>query len=346
VTANAPGLLVAVVIGLLPPAEMLDAEADRGSLRVDEPTFDWGKVYRGEIVRHAFTLRNEGSSPLAIKELEIQCSCTRTVGDEHSGPIAPGKGVSLTIEVDTTTLTGTVKKDVDVIADTGEEVRVSLQGEVVEILRLSPTLPKVETIRGALTPLEPTKVLVSAAPGEEVTLRAVRPLDGVLSATLRPEDGTGRYELSLLPQPENKNLDTFQRETLELSADVRGKEIKLRVQVSFVLKDRIDVAPSRSVYLPRAATSDFGKPGVTVEKVLELSSLAGEKHRFRLQKATSKGGSFSAAIEAVEEGKRYRLRVTLVRGPGEGQRFLKDTIEVTTDDPLVPSISIPAVAQF
>lgn len=334
--------------------------AEAGGVRVDDAVFDWGRVYRGEVVRHTFTLSNGGESPLLVKEVKVHCSCTEIVGAAHLASIPPGKTVPLTVDIDTTTLTGTVKKDVDVIDETGAEARVSVQGEVVEILKLDPALPKVERVRGAFAPPEPTKVIVVPDARERVTLKGVRALDGVLSATLREVPGGGSYEISLLPSSENENQDSFQKETLELTAVAGGKhavaggkdavaggkEIALRVAVSFVLKDRIEVSPSRSVYVPRAATADFGTPGTTVERVLELSSLAGERHRFRVEKAESRGGGFSAGIEPVEVGRRYRLRVTLVRGPEEGERFVRDTIDVTTDDPLVPRISIPAVAQF
>jgi hypothetical protein len=80
-------------------------------------------------------------------------------------------------------------------------------------------------------------------------------------------------------------------------------------------------------------------------KTIELVSTGGGPHRFKVEKAAAKAGIFAVKVKAAEEGKRYQLEISIPKAP-EKQRYVRDVIEVHTDDPEVPDISFPAMAQF
>ena len=156
-----------------------------------------------------------------------------------------------------------------------------------------------------------------------------------------------RYEIALEAKVEDEEeADAFRTEVLDVATRVDGKLLSLHLQVPVVLKDRIEVSPSKSVYVHRKETASLRDGGAPVEKTLDVQSIGGPEHTFRIQDALSREGSFALKVETVTPGKHYRLLVTLATLPQEGKRFLKDSIELRTDDPLVPTLVIPAMAQF
>ena len=337
-----PTLLLAAALA----AAERDAGGDKPVLEVEGPIYDWGQAYQGEVVEHSFVLKNSGTGRLVVFEVKPACSCT-VAGGKEKRELAPGESTELLLRLDTSTLKGEVKKETEISTNAEGDSKVWMQGEVIELLKLEPSAPKVEVVRRCLDPQRPLTVSISPALGKEVAIRSVKALKGLLKPELREETPGKKYELKLLPSLGEKDSDAFQTESLELETSVDGKALVLRAQVSILVKERIEVRPSRSIYIHRKETEGFDKPGAPpISRDLELWSLGGEKHTFRVTGASSRSGSFRAQVEAIEVGKAYRIRLTLEGRPKAEERLLKDVIEVQTDDPEVPRITIPALAQF
>jgi len=326
-------------------------EAGKGAgescLRIEEPEFDWGKAYQGEQIEHAFFVVNQGSGPLVIEEIKTSCGCTMARESERTRTLAPGERSSITLVLDTSSLRGRVRKETELVtAPRSLESKLWMQGDVEELLKFEPQ-PKLEVVLESLVPAAPVPFQLTPSLGKEAKVLSVKPEKGLVSAELQERAPGREYVLKLLPALKKENTAAFQTEVLDFKALVSGKELALKVQVPIVLKERIDVSPSRSVYVHRKETEGLGKPGSPkITKVLEIRSLGGPGHTFKITGVTSRSQVFEGTIEKIEEGKIYRLSVTLQKTPGQGERFLKDTLEVTTDDPCVPRIVIPAMAQF
>lgn len=67
-----------------------------GKYRCDQPTFDGGEVWSGDVCKASFTITNDSETPLYIPTVKPSCGCTNVEWDKV---IAPGK-------------TGTIKADV------------------------------------------------------------------------------------------------------------------------------------------------------------------------------------------------------------------------------------------
>lgn len=322
-------------------------EAPAPLLHVDDPVFDWGKVYRGEQVEHTFTLENQGTAVLIIETVKSHCGCSVADEDEYKKRLAPGEKTTVTIRLDTTSLTGTVKKDTDVITnDAAGETKLWMRGDVVELLALDPTLPRVEVVRASLVPPEPTRITVTPNLGKTVTLRRVKARKGLLTPRLEVVERGKKYRIVLLPARDLGD-EVFQKESLECLVEVDDEELLLRLDVSVVLKDRIEVRPSKSVYIHRRDTAALREPEPEpVTKSLEITSIGGPGHRFEIKATSSRKGVFQTRVEPIEKDRSYRLIVTLEKIPEDAGRFVKDTIEVSTNDPEVPLLEIPAMAQF
>lgn len=69
--------------------------------------FNFGDIYKGEIISQIFLIKNEGSADLVIKEFAGSCGCEVTQADKL---IAPGKTGKAMIEINTATQAGELMK--------------------------------------------------------------------------------------------------------------------------------------------------------------------------------------------------------------------------------------------
>ncbi|HZN60665.1 MAG TPA: DUF1573 domain-containing protein [Planctomycetota bacterium] len=318
-------------------------------LAIRDAVFNWGKAFKGEQLEHSYTIENTGKAVLEIRELKPSCGCMSVASEPaYKQRLAPGEKTTILLHIDTRTLEpGQVKnKYTEVLTNALEgENRLSIEGEIEELFRLTPSHPALDVVRGGPPP-EPYRFTLATQGERRVSLGALTPRKGLVKATLKEAEKGHLFEVVV--EPTLKDMKTvFQSEDLEAKLEVDGKPIPFLVQVAIKLKDRIDVEPSQSVYFRRAETAKAGGEGAPkLVKTLEIVSIGGSGHTFRVTGATVQNKVFSAAVETVEPGKRYRLSVTLQKMPASGERFLKDLIEVSTDDPEVPKLKIPASAQF
>jgi hypothetical protein len=70
-------------------------------------SFDFGDIYKGEIISLDFVIKNEGTADLVIKEFVSGCGCEITNADRF---IPPGKEGKAQLEVNTSTQFGQITK--------------------------------------------------------------------------------------------------------------------------------------------------------------------------------------------------------------------------------------------
>lgn len=97
---------------------------DEGALiRIEEDRIDAGVVMRGEVVRHTFVVKNEGSGELKIRDVKAFCGCTVSKFDAS---IAPGKEGAVMLTVDTSELQGPQSKRAIVLSNDMANQKVEL----------------------------------------------------------------------------------------------------------------------------------------------------------------------------------------------------------------------------
>ena len=94
------------------------------SLEVNE-VFDAGTVVKGEVIRSVFTVKNTGEYPLVFGEVRPSCSCT--VADKPSEPVAPGASTKIVAKVNTANVSSKeVTKSVTIMTNTTPSTKVLL----------------------------------------------------------------------------------------------------------------------------------------------------------------------------------------------------------------------------
>lgn len=337
-------------LGCLPVgAQGVNEQAARPVLAIAEAEFHWGKAFRGEQLEHGFVIENQGQATLVVESLKPNCGCMTVKNQtDYKRRLEPGEKTTIVLHIDTRILEpGFVKnKHVEVITNAvADENRLQILGEIEELLKLFPPQPKLDFIKGG-PPASPYSFRLEAAGERKVKIGRLLPRQNLLTASLRELEKERVFEATVTPTL--KDLRTvFQSEDLETEVEVDGKPIPFRLQVAIRLLDRIEAKPQASVYIPRPLTAAARAPGAPkVSKTLEIVSLGGPEHKFKVVSVASMENVFAATVQTAEEGRRYTLTVTLEKFPTQGERFLKDTIEITTDDPEVPIVRIPATAQF
>jgi hypothetical protein len=332
-------------------------------LAVDDAVFDWGTAYQGEEFEHAFTLRNRGNKALTVKEIKTQCGCTVIQGiqgiqgakDElRNRTLKPGESLQVRMKVETAKFSAYTRKDADIVCE-GEvqgDLKLWMQGDVKPLFAVHPSPALMEIVRDdAAFKSARLKILLVPSVDRPLALKGVEPEKKLVKVDWKEVNEVQErkaYEIDTRPAIDLKDRVAFHTETLQLAVEVAGRKVTVPLTLDLRLRDRIDVSPSRSVWFSRAETGVLRKEGAALPaKTLEIRSLAGPEHRFRIRGVRVDGGTFRASLTTVEEGRLYRLLVELVPpANGKASGRVQAKIVVETDDPEAASIVIPGSALF
>lgn len=95
----------------------------------EETTFEFGTIDEGEVVKHVFKFKNEGTVPLLISSARSTCGCT--VPKWPREPIAPGEGGEISIRFNSDGKKNKQTKPVTINANTlPAETKLYIKGHV------------------------------------------------------------------------------------------------------------------------------------------------------------------------------------------------------------------------
>jgi hypothetical protein len=90
---------------------------------IGETSFDFGKIYEDRALTHTFMIRNTGTAPLTIHDVDPDCACTVASYDKT---IAPGGQGSITLTIKPFSVLHQFKKEAKVTLNDPERPRVNL----------------------------------------------------------------------------------------------------------------------------------------------------------------------------------------------------------------------------
>ncbi len=77
---------------------------------VDNPVYDFGRLFGASAVTHGFIISNVGDEPLSILDVRTSCGCTTTALSKSE--LAPGESVELEATVDLTNFSGHINQTI------------------------------------------------------------------------------------------------------------------------------------------------------------------------------------------------------------------------------------------
>jgi hypothetical protein len=130
------GLLAAGagLVGLRPAA----AARPEPRVSLPETSFDFGRVYEDKQLTHTFIIRNPGSAPLEIRNVDPDCACTVASYDRR---IAPGGQGAITLSIKPYSVMHQFLKHtrVEVNDPDQPELTLTLKGVVQPIIEIKPS---------------------------------------------------------------------------------------------------------------------------------------------------------------------------------------------------------------
>lgn len=100
--------------------------------KIDARAWDFGRVREGQIVKHAFSLKNESDKTLTIKDLHTSCGCTAS--EIKKKALGPGESTEILVSFDSKGYSGEVKQFIYVNTDDIDNpvIRFIIKAEVVK----------------------------------------------------------------------------------------------------------------------------------------------------------------------------------------------------------------------
>ena len=292
---------------------------------VDKPVVDVGAVKKGDSIRHDFVIRNAGDAPLEITEVKPSCGCTVAEFDKVIPPGASGK-VSVVVETDA--FGGGIAKAVTVFNNDTANPKLSLvvKANVREPVVARPGYARFVTVEGQGA--EPSVQTVSAADGGSFEVLGVQSPYPFVKATHSPDEsaeGRWRVELSL-----DRSAPAGPMADYVLVRTDHPEQPVVKIAVSGLVRPIISVAPR---------VADFGRRELAEpqSKSLEVKNLGTPD--VEVTEVTSDVAGLEAEFEAVEEGRHYRINLTLTEALPKGD--FEGRLTIKTSSPSRPVVEIP-----
>lgn len=101
-----------IVLSLLTIFSIAIAATAAPIIEVDNPDYDFGRLFGVSAVTHGFIISNVGDEPLSILDVRTSCGCTTTALSQSD--LAPGESVELEVTVDLTNFSGHINQTISV----------------------------------------------------------------------------------------------------------------------------------------------------------------------------------------------------------------------------------------
>ena len=298
---------------------------------VPEPIYDVGTVYKGEDVTHSFSIRNGGDTPLHLVEVQSSCGCTVIKYDEV---IEPGSSGRVEATLDTSNLSGPIAKSVAVLTNdsTNPKLNLVVKANVKVRVMAEPTYARFMSVYGQGE--QHTTIAVSSKEMQDFRVEEVRSPYPFLKAEyqrqpseLGNESGSSDawlIDLTLASQPPVGPLADF-----VIVRTNHPAMPELKIPVSGFVRPVLAVSPR---------IADFGKVELLRAQMtsLEVRNLSGDEIILHDVQIDLPG--VSGEIEAIEEGKVYKVSLTL--DPGMPKGDFKGTLKIRTSSPLQPVVEV------
>lgn len=286
----------------------------------DQPTWDFGTVAQGKVVRHVFALRNIGDAPLKIESARASCGCTASVVSSNEVP--PGGDAQIEVSVNTQGRRGPLEQSVVVTSNDPKQPRLTLKvvGRVEVVAGFTPSTLNLGRLLKGSRRTEVVKV-ESKDPGV-VRLTGVKTNDSRVEARIVEDQAGGpAVEVVVAAGDQEGPLTAMVTATTNLDDP---KEIVLRM--SGLVTGDIGAEP------PRVFFRDFAKDKPQ-NLDLRITALTGKPFRILAVEDSQR----AVHGEARREGAGWVVALTLLRKPEAEE----GAIRIRTDRKDQPVLEVP-----
>lgn len=290
----------------------------KGTIRIDQPTFDFGKVDEGTQVVHEYEVKNAGNAPLKIQRLVSPCGCTAATTE--SDTIQPGTATKVRVSFNTSGFRGISEKNIQVYADDQDTPMSTLRlvGTVLESYSIVPASLQFGTLPVAKAGDESRTFEVSIRDGAKFKIAGVRSVSKVVAVEpVQAGADRGTYKVTLVKGiPIGPIRD---RVVVEITDGTTTRS--LNVPVIAQLEGPLRVTPS---------VVSFGliEGKNKLERTLQVEATSDTP--LTVTGVTSSMPALSATLKPIEAGKRYAVELSL--DPAAVKKDLKASVTIETSN--------------
>jgi len=296
---------------------------------IEEMTYDFGEVWSGTKVQHAYVVRNDGDSLLKIISVKPSCGCT--VAQDYDRQILPGETGKIPITLDTSRLGTKVTKHVTVKSSdpNSETIDLTVSGAVKQRINIDPVrggsfgrIKPSETIKRTLTLTNNT--------GKPVDLSVMTPQEGAFRAELKEVEPQQAWELTLSTQPPYQ--EQYNRGNIKLKTGIEDQPV-LDIPANVYVLPVIEVTPPTDLIIPKAQPTTSKQP-------VRVTFNTDESYRVLSAQVSN------PAIEtSIDETRPNAYTVTLALPPGYLPPDAGDKLTIATSHPDHQEIAVNIVSR-
>jgi len=314
----------------LPAKEvLLDPDAPRPIIKAEQDSHDFGTVWYGPILKHAFTVKNEGQTTLEITNVRPGCGCT--IAGPYPKKIEPGESGEFPFSLQSTKLRGKFNKGITISSNDPvmPSLRLSLQGVVKRYVEVVPPSVYFGKLHG--DELAERKVTLTNNTEHPLELKLKQPLKDNFEAKLVATTPGQTYDLFVTAKPPFKE-GVFRQDVLLETNLEQQKEGK--VDVRGTVPQRLSVTPGVLNINPRGQEPKKGEPFARTVRFTNYG-----RNPVKLIEATVDDPALSIEVKEQSEGKAYVVEVGFPADyelPDTGR-----TLILKTDDENRPVMAVP-----
>ena len=210
--------------------------------------YDFGKVFAGTIVAHAFVVSNAGDQRLVISNVEPECRCTVIGNWDQARELAPGAVVEIPVRFDSSAFEGEVSKTVAVTSNDklSRSATLTLRGIVQKLIAITPPFVSIAFPPEASSNATGIVRLLNQT-DHDVSLGAPSSSSGSFQAKLRTIKKGREFELAVTAIPPFPTGDTAG--TISMQTSLTNLPL-LTVTAVAMVQPVLEMAPLQ-IMLPR-----------------------------------------------------------------------------------------------
>lgn len=313
------------------------AVAQTASVSVREPDFDFGKVVRGAVVEHTFTLSNESGSPVGIEKVRLT---PPLLPSDIPSLIPAHQEAVLRIKLDTKTLDGPFDGVVLLSLSDAKapEIRLAITGRVVLPIEAAPPAIFAAAERGEKK--DASIEIVNHEP-QAVLIEAARHSQERFTTRLETLEEGRRFRLTLMLNPDGpvgRNRETIVLRTSSPAVP------ELRIVAFTYLRERVYTFPD-VVELGVLRVQDIERNPDLLKSTAQILMVYRKGTPDFQAKVSTDVPGLTLSAERGPLGDRYQITVSLkpdtIR-PGK----MSGSIFIETNDSEFPKLTVPVSGQI
>ena len=247
---------------------------EKSKISFEEQVYDFGKIYIGESVKHAFKLKNLGKGELIINNVKSSCGCTAALVSKNI--LLKDEEGEVEVKFNSGHYVGKVTKSVIVNSNDPEnsKYKLTITGEVIEEVSVNPKRINFGIIRKGdyctknmeIKTVQELKIDIKKVESPSPYITIIKNKTGennyVCQVTISKYDYIGKFNgivFIYTSSSKQERIDvpfsgeivgdlTFYPEVLSFGSVKLGQDVKKTVIVNFINKDvkieKIEVEPS------------------------------------------------------------------------------------------------------